>query len=163
MNTRTRTVANSGRGIIASFEKLESLDVYEIYQPDVVFYGVLGDVLCGGFAMPLRKGYAKEVYIVTSGEKMSLFAARNIAKAVEQFKGRGYGQLKGVILNARGVVNESELVEKAACEIGAEVVALIPRDPIIQSCEDKNMTVIEGAPDSPLAETYRKLALKIME
>jgi nitrogenase iron protein NifH len=158
----TPGVGCAGRGIIASFEKLEALNAYEIYKPDVVFYDVLGDVVCGGFAMPLRRGYAKEVYIVTSGEKMSLFAARNIAKAVEQFKGRGYAQLKGIILNARGVANESEMVKRAAQEMGIEVVAEIPRDPTIQACEDENMTVIEGAPDSDLAKTYRKLAQKIM-
>jgi len=159
----TPGVGCAGRGIIASFEKLEFLKAYEIYQPDVVLYDVLGDVVCGGFAMPLRKGYAKEVYIVTSGEKMSLFAARNIAKAVEQFKGRGYGQLRGIILNARGVADESELVKRAACEIDTKVVAEIPRDPIIQACEEENKTVIEGSPDSPLAETYRELARKIMD
>ena len=159
----TPGVGCAGRGIIASFEKLESLKAYDIYQPDIVFYDVLGDVVCGGFAMPLRKGYAEEVYIVTSGEKMSLFAARNIAKAVDQFKGRGYAQLKGIILNSRGVANESELVKKTAQEIDTEVVAEIPRDPTIQACEDKNMTVIEGALDSPLAKIYGKLAQKIMD
>jgi len=159
----TPGVGCAGRGIIASFEKLESLKAYEIYQPDVVLYDVLGDVVCGGFAMPLRRGYAEEVYIVTSGEKMSLFAARNIAKAVEQFKGRGYARLKGVILNARGVANESEMVKRAAQEMDTEVVAEIPRDPIIQVCEEKNMTVIEGAPGSPQAEVYRRLAQKIMD
>lgn len=159
----TPGVGCAGRGIIASFEKLESLNAYEIYQPQVVFYDVLGDVVCGGFAMPLRRGYAEEVYIVTSGEKMSLFAARNIAKAVEQFKDRGYARLKGVILNARGVANESEMVKRAAQEMDTEVVAEIPRDPIIQVCEEKNMTVIEGAPGSPQAEVYRRLAQKIMD
>lgn len=153
----------AGRGIIASFEKLASLNAYEIYRPDVVFYDVLGDVVCGGFAMPLRKGYADEIYIVTSGEKMSLFAARNIARAVDQFKGWGYAQLKGIILNSRGVAEESELVKRAASEIGTDVVAEIPRDPRIQVCEEKNMTVIEGEPDSSLAETYRRLAQKIVD
>jgi len=159
----TPGVGCAGRGIIASFEKLEALKAYETYRPDIVLYDVLGDVVCGGFAMPLRRGYADEVYIVTSGEKMSLFAARNIAKAVEQFKGRGYGQLRGIILNARGVADESELVKRAACEIDTKVVAEIPRDPIIQACEEENKTVIEGSPDSPLAETYRELARKIMD
>jgi len=158
----TPGVGCAGRGIIASFEKLESLNFYEMYQPDVIFYDVLGDVVCGGFAMPLRKGYAEEVYIVTSGEKMSLFAARYIARAVEQFEGRGYAKLKGIILNARGVADESEHVKKAAEEMSTEVVAEIPRDPTIQVCEDENMTVIEGAPDSPLADTYRRLAQRIM-
>jgi nitrogenase iron protein NifH len=154
----TPGVGCAGRGIIASFEKLESLNAYQVYKPDVVLYDVLGDVVCGGFAMPLRKGYAEDVYIVTSGEKMSLFAARNIARAVEAFKGRGYANLRGVILNARGIANELELVEEAAREMNTEVVAEIPRDPTIQACETSNTTVIEGAPDSPLAEKYRMLA-----
>jgi nitrogenase iron protein NifH len=119
---------------------------------------VLGDVVCGGFAMPLRKGYAKEICIVTSGEKMSLFAAKNIARAVEQFKGRGYAQLKGLILNARGVPNEAGLVQAAAEEMGTGVIIEIPRDSTVQFCEERNVTVIEGAPDSPLAGVYHRLA-----
>lgn len=159
----TPGVGCAGRGIIAAFEKLESLRAFEVYQPDVVFYDVLGDVVCGGFAMPLRKGYADEVYIVTSGEKMSLFAARNIAQAVEEFKGRGYAKLRGIILNARGIANESELVRTAAREMGTVVVAEIPRDPTIQVCETLNATVIEGAPDSSLAEKYKRLGRLIAE
>jgi len=158
----TPGVGCAGRGIIASFEKLEALKAYEKYQPDVILYDVLGDVVCGGFAMPLRKGYADEIYIVTSGEKMSLFAARNIAQAVAQFKGRGYAQLKGIILNARGIANESDIVRRAAAELETSVVAEIPRDPTIQACEEKNKTVIEGASDSSLADRYRMLARFIM-
>ncbi len=94
---------------------------------------------------------------------MSLFAARNIAKAVEQFKGRGYAQLKGVILNARGIENESEIVKAAAGEMKTEVVAEIPRDPTIQICEAINTTVIQGAPDTPLADRYRMLAAAIAD
>jgi len=158
----TPGVGCAGRGIIASFEKLEALKAYEKYRPDIILYDVLGDVVCGGFAMPLRKGYADEIYIVTSGEKMSLFAARNIAQAVAQFKGRGYAQLKGIILNARGIANESEIVRRAAAELETSVVAEIPRDPTIQACEEKNKTVIEGAADSSLADKYRMLARYIM-
>ena len=159
----TPGVGCAGRGIIASFEKLEALKAYEIYRPGVVLYDVLGDVVCGGFAMPLRKGYADEVYIVTSGEKMSIFAARNIAQAVAEFMGRGYAQLKGIILNARGIANESEIVRAAAEEMDTVVIAEIPRDPTIQICESMNATVIEGAPDSDLAERYRMLARSIAE
>jgi len=158
----TPGVGCAGRGIIASFEKLEALKAYEKYRPDIILYDVLGDVVCGGFAMPLRKGYADEIYIVTSGEKMSLFAARNIAQAVAQFKGRGYAQLKGIILNARRIPNESEIVRRAAAELETSVVAEIPRDPTIQACEEKNKTVIEGAADSSLADKYRMLARYIM-
>ncbi len=158
----TPGVGCAGRGIISAFEILEKLQVFEREQPDVVLYDVLGDVVCGGFAMPLRKGYAKEVYIVTSGEKMSLFAARNIAKAIEQFKGREYARLMGIILNSRGVPNELAIVERMADELGTEVVIQIPRDSTVQYCEERNQTVIEGMPDSSLAGVYRVLADRII-
>ncbi len=154
----TPGVGCAGRGIIAAFDALESLKAYDALQPDIVLYDVLGDVVCGGFAMPLRKGYAKEVYIVTSGEKMSLFAARNIALAVDQFKGRDYARLSGIIQNSRGVPNESTLVREAADEMNVPVVIEISRDSLIQLCEEKNRTVLEGAPDSILAGVYRQLA-----
>ena len=158
----TPGVGCAGRGIIAAFNALESLRAFDVYRPDIVLYDVLGDVVCGGFAMPLRKGYAEEVYIVTSGEKMSLFAARNIALAVDQFKGRDYARLQGIIQNSRGVPNESALVREAADEMNTQVVTEIPRDSIIQVCEEDNRTVVEGAPDSAMAGVYRHLAKKII-
>jgi nitrogenase iron protein NifH len=154
----TPGVGCAGRGIITAFELLDKFKVFEKEKPDVVLYDVLGDVVCGGFAMPLRKGYAEEVYIVTSGEKMSLFAARNIAKAIDQFKGRGYARLMGIILNSKGVKNERALVEKLAEELETQIILQIPRDEIVQSCEEENQTVIEGAPDSELSKIYRNLA-----
>ena len=96
-------VGCAGRGIITAFEKLEELEAYEIYKPDVVLYDVLGDVVCGGFAMPIRGGYADEVCIVTSGEMMALYAATNIAHAVKSFGKRGYASLRGLILNAKNI------------------------------------------------------------
>ena len=98
----------AGRGIIAALEELEKKGAYEKYQPDVVIYDVLGDVVCGGFSMPMRKGYADKVFIITSGESMSVYAAANIAMAVENFKSRGYASLGGFILNKRNVKNEEE-------------------------------------------------------
>ena len=67
----------AGRGIIATFQLLEKM---KALFGDVVVYDVLGDVVCGGFALPMRDGYAEEVYLVTSGELMSLYAANNISK-----------------------------------------------------------------------------------
>ena len=93
----------AGRGIITALEKLKEKGAYEIYQPDVVLYDVLGDVVCGGFTMPMRKGYADKVFIVTSGENMSIHAAANIAMAIDNFKNRGYASLGGLILNRRNV------------------------------------------------------------
>jgi nitrogenase iron protein NifH len=151
-------VGCAGRGIITAFEMLESLNAYETYQPDYVLYDVLGDVVCGGFAMPLRRGYAEEVYIVTSGEKMSLFAARNIAMAIENFKGKGYARLKGIILNSRNVPNEYELVNGLAEELDTQIVVHIPRDETVQLCEDNNVCVIEGSPESSVSGVIRALA-----
>ena len=117
----TPGVGCAGRGLIAAFEKLEELKAFEFYQPDIVIYDVLGVVVCGGFSMPIRNGYSEEVYIVTSGEMMSMYAASNISTAINQFKNRGYARLKGLILNAKNVENEVELVEKLATEIDSQV------------------------------------------
>ena len=114
-----------------------------MYKPDIVIYDVLGDVVCGGFSMPIRNGYAKDVYIVTSGEMMSMYAASNISTAVNQFKSRGYASLKGLILNAKNVEDEQKLVNNLAQEIGSEIFQYIPRDKIVQLSENDGKTVIE--------------------
>lgn len=151
-------VGCAGRGIITAFEKLEELDAYTIYQPDVVLYDVLGDVVCGGFAMPIRGGYADEVCIVTSGEMMSLYAAANIAHAVKSFGKRGYASLRGLILNAKNISDENELVERAAAEIEVPVVYRLPRDPVVQQAEAQGKTVVEAFPDSAMTDHYKALA-----
>lgn len=156
-------VGCAGRGIITAFEKLEELEAYEIYKPDVVLYDVLGDVVCGGFAMPIRGGYADEVCIVTSGEMMSLYAASNIAHAVKSFGSRGYASLRGLILNAKNIEQEDELVDKAAAEIGAPVLYRLPRDGSVQQAEAEGKTVVEALPDSLMAEHYRTLAKLLLE
>ena len=127
----TPGVGCAGRGIIAAFEKLEELEAFEVYKPDIVIYDVLGDVVCGGFSMPIRNGYAEEVYIVTSGEMMSMYAASNISTAVNQFKKRGYASLKGLILNAKNVENEEDLVNNLAQEINSHVFHNVPRNGIV--------------------------------
>lgn len=154
----TPGVGCAGRGIIAAFEKLAELGAEEVYRPDVIVYDVLGDVVCGGFALPLRAGYAREVYVVTSGEAMSLYAARNIARAVAQFRHLGYARLRGVVFNAKGIPEEARRLEEALPEIGAPVVAHLPRDPVVQRCEERGVTVMAGAPDSDLAQRFRRLA-----
>ncbi len=151
-------VGCAGRGIITAFEKLEELDAYEKYNPDIVLYDVLGDVVCGGFAMPIRGGYADEVCIVTSGEMMSLYAASNITYAVKSFGKRGYASLKGLILNGKNIEGEKELVDKTAKEIDTSVIYRMPRNPIVQKAEEMGKTVVEAFPDSDMAEHYRNLA-----
>lgn len=156
-------VGCAGRGIITAFEKLEELEAYEIYKPDVVLYDVLGDVVCGGFAMPIRGGYADEVCIVTSGEMMSLYAAANISHAVKSFGKRGYASLKGLIFNSKNIENEEELVRKAAEEIETEILYYIPRNPLIQKAEAEGKTVVEAFPDSDMTKEYMKLAKLLLD
>ena len=153
----------AGRGIITAFETLERLDAFGIYKPDVVIYDVLGDVVCGGFAMPIRDGYARDVFIVTSGEKMSMYAAGNIALAVDNFRARGYARCAGLILNRRDVENELETVEKFADSIESSVIGVIPRDGLVQEAENRGLTVVEAFPESKMAEAYAALASKMME
>lgn len=151
-------VGCAGRGIITAFEKLEELAAYDVYKPDVVLYDVLGDVVCGGFAMPIRGGYADEVCIVTSGEMMSLYAATNIAQAVKSFGKRGYASLRGLILNAKNIEGENDLVDKAAAELAAPVIYRLPRDPFVQQAETQGKTVVEAFPASAMATHYQSLA-----
>lgn len=151
-------VGCAGRGIITAFEKLEELAAYDVYKPDVVLYDVLGDVVCGGFAMPIRGGYADEVCIVTSGEMMSLYAATNIAQAVKSFGKRGYASLRGLILNAKNIEGENDLVDKAAAELAAPVIYRLPRDPFVQQAETQGKTVVEAFPASAMAAHYQSLA-----
>ncbi|CEI73326.1 MULTISPECIES: AAA family ATPase [Romboutsia] len=158
----TPGVGCAGRGIIAAFEKLEELEAFEVYKPDIVIYDVLGDVVCGGFSMPIRNGYAKDVYIVTSGEMMSMYAASNISTAVNQFKSRGYASLKGIILNAKNVDGEVELVENLCNEINSNVFHYIPRNQIVQISENDGKTVIEKDKESEMASIYMNLARKIV-
>ena len=153
----------AGRGIIATFDLMDEQEVFQKLQPDVVLYDVLGDVVCGGFSAPIRDGYADEIFIVTSGEKMALYAAANIIKAVENFKSRGYAQVKGLILTRRNVEDEYELVKAFADEQGLPIVADIPRSKDIQYYENKGMTVVEGNPDLPVSQIYQDLARKLLQ
>lgn len=159
----TPGIGCAGRGIISAFEKLEETGAYSIVKPDIVLYDVLGDVVCGGFAMPIRGGYARNVFIVTSGEMMALYAASNIASAVNNFGKRGYAHYSGVILNSRNIQNEVQLVEKALEEIGGEIVAVMPRDSAVQEAENQGKTVIEAFPDSEMTACYIELAKRMLE
>ena len=151
----------AGRGIIATFSLLEDLELFETHQPDVVLYDVLGDVVCGGFSMPMRRGYADKVFVITSGENMAIHAAANIAMAVENFKDRGYAQLGGLILNRRNVKNEDAKVEELAGDIHSKVIGTLSRSVLVTDAEEQKKTVIEAYPDSEMAEEYRILAGEI--
>ena len=153
----------AGRGIIAALEKLKEKGAYERYQPDVVIYDVLGDVVCGGFSMPMRGGYADKVFVITSGENMAIHAAANIAVAIDGFKDRGYAGLGGIILNHRDVKDEDVKVAELASDIGSEVIGELSRSSTVTDAEDLGITVIEAFPESCMADEYRTLAKTLME
>lgn len=159
----TPGVGCAGRGIIAALEKLAEKGAYDVYKPDVVIYDVLGDVVCGGFSMPMRGGYADKVFVITSGENMAIHAAANIAMAVDGFKGRGYAQLGGIILNRRNVKNEDEKVQELASDINSEVIATLSRSDTVQDAEELGKTVIEAFPESEMAKEYRNLAKTLLK
>jgi len=153
----------AGRGIITALEKLKETGAYETYKPDIVLYDVLGDVVCGGFAAPIREGYASKVLIVTSGEKMALYAANNINNAVKNFEDRSYAKVYGIVLNHRNVENETEKVTEFADSVGLPIVGEVPRSDEITRCEDRGMTVVEGEPESPAAQAFLNLAKELLE
>ncbi|HHU22455.1 MAG TPA: nitrogenase iron protein [Clostridiales bacterium] len=150
-------VGCAGRGIITAINMLEKLDAY---TPDLdyVLYDVLGDVVCGGFAMPIREGKAEEIYIVCSGEMMSLYAANNICKGIQRYAESGKTKLGGLICNSRMVDNERQLVEEFAKALNTRLIYFLPRDNDVQRAELQRKTVIEALPDIPQADEYRNLA-----
>lgn len=152
----------AGKGIVTAFERLKELNAFGIYQPDVVLYDVLGDVVCGGFAMPLRGGYADVVLVVTSGEMMSLYAAGNICAAVREFAQYSNLKLGGLILNRRNIEKEDQRVQEFSREAGVPVFADIPRSPLVQSAEEQGRTVVAAFPESEQAGIYRSIAKQIV-
>ena len=153
----------AGRGIIAALDKLREKGAYEVFKPDVVIYDVLGDVVCGGFSMPMRGGYADKVFVITSGENMAIHAAANIAVALDGFRDRGYATLGGIILNRRNVRDEDAKVAELASDIGSEIIGELSRSDTVTDAEDLGKTVIEAFPESGMADEYRVLAKKLLE
>jgi nitrogenase iron protein NifH len=153
-------VGCAGRGIITSINLLEQLGAYET-DLDYVFYDVLGDVVCGGFAMPMREGKAQEIYIVCSGEMMAMYAANNISKGIVKFAQAGGVRLGGIICNSRKVDNELEMISEFARQLGTQMIHFVPRDNDVQRAEINRKTVIEWKPGCPQADEYRTLARAI--
>jgi nitrogenase iron protein NifH len=156
-------VGCAGRGIITSINMLEQLGAYASNDIDFAFYDVLGDVVCGGFAMPIRDGKAQEIYIVCSGEMMAMYAANNICKGIVKFAEAGGVRLGGLICNSRKVDNEYEMIAELAKRLGTQMIHFVPRDNDVQRAEINKKTVIEWNPACPQADEYRKLARAITD
>ena len=155
-------VGCAGRGIITAIDLMEELGGY----PDdleFLFYDVLGDVVCGGFAMPMRQGKAQEIYIITSGEMMAIYAANNITKGLVKYAKRSGIRLGGIICNSRNVDNERELVEEFCDRIGTHMIYFVPRDNMVQKAEFNKKTVMEFDSDCKQAGEYKNLAQRIIE
>lgn len=151
-------VGCAGRGVIVAMKQLEDLDAFNDENTDIIFYDVLGDVVCGGFSVPLREDYAEEVFIVSSGEYMSLYAANNICKGIKKLKGK----LAGIILNHRNTENETEIVKNFAEKINTKIIGEINRSNLIQESELDAKTVVEKYPESKEAKEYYQLADNII-
>jgi nitrogenase iron protein NifH len=152
-------VGCAGRGIITSINLLEQLGAdQESEELDYVFYDVLGDVVCGGFAMPIREGKAQEIYIVCSGEMMAMYAANNICKGVLKYAETGGVRLGGLICNSRKCDNEKEMIVELARQIGTQMIYFVPRDNMVQRAEINRKTVIDFDATCGQADHYRNLA-----
>jgi len=157
-------VGCAGRGIITSINLLEQLGAWdEKFEIDYTFYDVLGDVVCGGFAMPIREGKAEEIYIVVSGEMMAMYAANNICKGIKKYAQAGGVRLGGLICNSRKVDNEAQMIEELAKRLGTQMIHFVPRDNMVQRAEINRKTVIEYEPTHAQADEYRALAKAIDE
>jgi nitrogenase iron protein NifH len=154
-------VGCAGRGVITAINFLEEEGAYD-EELNFVFYDVLGDVVCGGFAMPIRENKAQEIYIVCSGEMMAMYAANNISKGIVKYASSGKVRLAGLICNSRNTDREDELIEALAAKLGTQMIHFIPRDNVVQRAEIRRMTVIEYDPTHKQADEYRTLAKKIL-
>ncbi|MDR0758119.1 MAG: nitrogenase iron protein [Tannerella sp.] len=155
-------VGCAGRGVITAIDLMEHQGAYTD-DLNYVFYDVLGDVVCGGFAMPIRDGKAQEVYIICSGEMMAVYAANNICKGLVKYAKQSGVRLGGLVCNSRKVDREQEFIEEFASAIGTQMIHFVPRDNIVQKAEFNKKTVIEYEPESNQAKEYGALALKIIQ
>lgn len=154
-------VGCAGRGVITAINFLEEEGAYE-EDLDFVSYDVLGDVVCGGFAMPIREGKAQEIYIVTSGEMMAMYAANNISKGILKYANSGGVRLGGLICNERQTDREDELITALATKINTQMIHFVPRNNIVQHAELRRMTCVEYDPNCSQSNEYRTLATKII-
>ena len=154
-------VGCAGRGIIAAVELLKRLHVFEELEIDIVIYDVLGDVVCGGFAMPVREGIAEHVFTVSSADFMALYAANNLFRGIQKYSKSGGALLGGVIANSINTGYARDIVDDFVDRTQTQVVGYVPRSVTVAQAELAGKTTIEAAPDSEQAGIYRALARRI--
>ena len=157
-------VGCAGRGVLTALQILKDLNAFDYYQLDVVVYDILGDVVCGGFAQPIRAGYAQEIYLLCSGAFMSIYAANNIAKGIRRLARRGDTGLAGVMCNSAGEeAFERSVLTEFAETLGTRLIHFVPRSPVIQACEVEGQTVLQHSPRSVEADVFRQLARQVLD
>lgn len=154
-------VGCGGRGVSRMFELLDELGILDPTRYDVSLFDVLGDVVCGGFAAPLRRGFARKVVIVSSEEIMSLYAANNICKAIHHYRANGVA-LVGLVFNLRDNRSDQECLHAFAARLGTEVLAVLPRERKVRAAEVAGRTLVEVAPRSRMARTFTALAKRLL-
>jgi nitrogenase iron protein NifH len=155
-------VGCAGRGIAAAVDLLDELQVFDTFKPDYVLYDVLGDVVCGGFAVPIRDGIAESAFVVASSDFMAVFAANNLFKAIDKYAATGGARLGGVIANSIQTPYARDLLDDFAAKTGTEIVGYVPRSQAVAQSELYGQTVIEAQPYSEQAEIYRALARRVV-
>jgi len=155
-------VGCAGRGIIAAIELLDNNGIIDNIDPDIVIYDVLGDVVCGGFAMPIRQGIAEQVYTVTSSDYMAIYAVNNLFKGILKYSGSGGALLGGIIGNSISKLSHRDMINDFSEKTDTNVIEFIPRSTTVTMCELDGVTTIEGAPDSQQADVYRQLARNVI-
>jgi len=150
-------VGCGGKGVVEAIETLRRLEVAKSLAIDVVIYDILGDVVCGGFSLPIRQGYARETYVVTSGEFEALYQVTNVSKAIKRFEKRSGAKLGGLIVNLRRVGNEQQMVADFAEKLGTRIIGIIPYSQVVKECGGRGETVFQGRPDADEARLYRDI------
>jgi len=156
-------VGCAGRGIITAVEFLKQENVFEEYAPDIVLYDVLGDVVCGGFAMPIREGVADQVYTVSSADFMAIYAANNLFKGIKKYSVGGGALFSGIIANSITFSAQKDILNDFAQETESTIAGFVPRSLSVTQAELSGKTTIEANPDSEQAKVYKKLANDIYE
>ncbi|ALK09357.1 nitrogenase iron protein [Blastochloris viridis] len=156
-------VGCAGRGIITAVELLKQQRVFEELDLDVVIYDVLGDVVCGGFAVPVREGIAEHVFTVSSSDFMAIYAANNLFRGIERFSSAGGALLGGIIANSINTDFQREIIDDFAARTATPIVQYVPRSLTVTQAELSGRTTIEAAPNSAQAEVYRELARRIAD
>lgn len=154
-------VGCAGRGIISAVELFKQQKIFELLDLDYVIYDVLGDVVCGGFAMPIRAGIADHVFTVSSADFMSVYAANNLFKGIEKYSRTGGALLGGIIANSVNEDYQRDILQDFAAKTETQIISFIPRSVEVTQSELQGKTTIEALPNSAQAAVYRSLAEKI--